>query len=64
MLVLTRKLGEKLIIDGCITVQILAITGHKVRIGITAPPEVTVDREEIHRARQEFAGISELIAAN
>ena len=55
MLVLSRKVGEKLVIDGCITVQIVAVEGNKVRIGISAPPEVRVDREEVHLARQEFA---------
>lgn len=55
MLVLSRKIGEKVIIDGCITVQILAVEGNKVRIGISAPPEIRVDRDEVHRARQEFA---------
>ena len=66
MLVLTRKVGEKLIIDGCITVQIVAVDGNKVRIGITAPPDVRVDREEVHRARQEFVTVEvgELVGAN
>jgi carbon storage regulator len=57
MLVLSRKIGEKVMIDSCITVEIVAIDGNKVRIGITAPPEVRVDREEVHRARQEFFDI-------
>lgn len=66
MLVLTRKIGEKLVIDGCITVQIVAIDGNKIRIGITAPPDVRVDREEVHRARQEFVTVEvgELVGAN
>ena len=55
MLVLTRKLDESIIIDGSITVTITAIEGNKVRIGISAPPHVRVDREEIHRARSEFS---------
>ena len=49
MLVLTRKAGEKIFIDNCISVEIVAVEGGKVRIGITAPPEVRVDREEVHR---------------
>ena len=57
MLVLTRKVGEKIVIDGSITVTIVAIDGNKVRLGITAPPEVRVDREEIHRAREEFVDV-------
>ena len=66
MLALTRKIGEKIIVDGCITVEIVAVEGNKVRIGITAPPDVRVDREEVHRARLQFANIdaSELVCAN
>lgn len=57
MLVLSRKVGEKVIIDGCITVTILAVDGNKIRLGITARPEVCIDREEVHRRRMEFAEI-------
>lgn len=55
MLVLSRKIGESIIINDCIKVTITAIDGNKVRIGIEAPPDVPVHREEIHRAIQEFA---------
>jgi carbon storage regulator len=55
MLVLTRKIGEEIIIDGHIRVTITAIKGDKVRIGITAPPEIRVDREEVFKRIQEFA---------
>lgn len=55
MLVLSRKVGEKIIIDGSIQVEIVAVAGNRVRIGIKAPPEVRVDREEIHQGRMEFA---------
>ncbi len=55
MLVLTRKIGEEIIIDGCIRVTITAIKGDKVRIGVTAPPEIRVDREEVHQRLHEFA---------
>jgi carbon storage regulator len=57
MLVLSRKVGEKIIIDGCITVMIVAVNGNTVRFGINAPPEVRIDREEIHRQRMEFAEV-------
>jgi carbon storage regulator len=55
MLVLSRKVGEKIIIDGSIQVEIVAVVGNRVRIGIQAPPDVQVDREEIHQARMQFA---------
>jgi carbon storage regulator len=55
MLVLTRNVGEKIIIDGDIQVTVVAITGNKVRIGIEAPAYVRVDRQEVHERRAEFA---------
>ena len=55
MLVLTRKVGEQIVIDGCITVTVVAVDGNKIRLGITAPPKISVDREEVHRRRMEFA---------
>jgi carbon storage regulator len=51
MLVLTRRIGESLIIDGSIQVQVVSIQGGKVRIGVAAPANVTVDREEVHVLR-------------
>jgi len=57
MLVLTRKIGEKVVINGCITVTIVAVDRSKVRIGIAAPPEVSIDREEVHRRRMEFSEV-------
>jgi len=57
MLVLTRRLGDEIIIDGRIRVRITAVKGDRVRIGIEAPPEVSVDREEVHRRRQGFAEV-------
>jgi carbon storage regulator len=57
MLVLSRKVGEKVVIDGCITVTVVAVDGNKVRLGFTAPHDVRIDREEVHRHRMEFAEI-------
>jgi carbon storage regulator len=54
MLVLTRRLGEEIVIDGNIRVTVVAIKGDKVRIGVSAPESVVVDREEVHRRRREF----------
>jgi carbon storage regulator len=55
MLVLTRQIGQEIIINGNIRVTVTSIKGDKVRIGIVAPPEVRIDREEVHRRLQEFA---------
>ena len=51
MLVLTRRIGEKLVIDDVISVTVVAIQGDKVRLGISAPPSVRVDRSEVHERR-------------
>jgi len=54
MLVLTRRLGESVVIDGGIQVTVVAVQGDKVRLGIVAPPSVRVDRKEVHDRRAEF----------
>jgi peptidylprolyl isomerase len=51
MLVLTRRIGEQIVIDNGITVTVVAIRGDKVRLGISAPPSVRVDRSEVHERR-------------
>ncbi len=55
MLVLTRRIGEEIVIDGNIRIVVTAVKGEKVRIGISAPPDVAVDRKEVHDRRAEFA---------
>jgi carbon storage regulator len=55
MLVLTRKVGETIVIDGGITITVTAVQGDRVRIGVTAPRGVPVDRLEVHQRRAEFA---------
>ena len=56
MLILTRKVSERLIIDENIIITVLSVKGRKIRIGIDAPPEVQVHREEIFlRIQQEQA---------
>jgi carbon storage regulator len=50
MLVLSRKIGERIVVPFCdVTVTVVAIEGNKVRLGITAPPEIGVYREEVWR---------------
>ena len=48
MLVLSRRLGETLIIGDEVKVTILGISGNQVRLGISAPKEVSVHREEVY----------------
>jgi carbon storage regulator len=62
MLVLTRKLGEKIVIPTCgLTITVVAVKGEAVRLGFTAPPGVTIHREEVwwRIAREREAGTGE-----
>lgn len=52
MLVLSRKRNEKIIIGDTITITVLEIRGENVRLGIEAPKEVPVHREEVYEAIQ------------
>jgi carbon storage regulator len=51
MLVLSRKIGEEIIIADTIHIMVVATKGDKVRIGISAPKDVVVDRQEVHEKR-------------
>ncbi len=57
MLILTRRVGESLIIGDDVTVTVLGVKGNQVRIGVDAPKTVTVHREEIYeRIKKEKNG--------
>lgn len=53
MLILTRRVGETLVIADDIRVTVLEVRGCQTKIGITAPKEITVNREEIHNKIKE-----------
>jgi carbon storage regulator len=52
MLILTRRVGESLIINDDIVINILGVKGNQIRIGIKAPKEIPVHREEIYNRIQ------------
>ncbi len=59
MLILTRRVGETLMIGDDVTVTVLGVKGNQVRIGVNAPKHVSVHREEIYeRIKKEQAGES------
>lgn len=60
MLILTRRIGETLIIGDDVNITVLGVKGNQVRLGINAPKDVSVHREEIYlRIQQEKEGSTE-----
>jgi carbon storage regulator len=61
MLVLSRRVGEEIVIDNEIRIMVVSIRGGTVRLGISAPPSIPVDREEV---REQRAALLAAAAAN
>jgi carbon storage regulator len=53
MLILTRRIGETLMIGDEVTIKVLGVKGNQVRLGVNAPKDVSVHREEIYEKIQE-----------
>ncbi|MDH4054995.1 MAG: carbon storage regulator CsrA [Gammaproteobacteria bacterium] len=65
MLILTRRAGETVMIGSDVTITVLGVKGNQVRIGINAPKDVSVHREEIYeRIQSEKTGASGAPAAD
>ena len=58
MLILTRRVGESVVIGGDVTVTVLGVKGNQARLGVNAPRDIAVHREEIHkRIEREQAAV-------
>jgi carbon storage regulator len=58
MLVLSRKVGDEIVINGHVRITIVALKGDRVRVGVSAPPEVQIDRAEVRRKRQQWVEVA------
>lgn len=52
MLVITRRRNDKIVINGDVVITVVRINGDQVRLGISAPPGVRIDREEVFEERK------------
>jgi carbon storage regulator len=64
MLILTRRVGETLVIGDNVRVTVLGVRGHQVRIGVDAPKDISVHREEIYQRIKDEGDTDEDSAGN
>ena len=57
MLILTRRIGETLMVGDEVTITVLGVKGNQVRLGVNAPRDVAVHREEIYQRIQDEKGV-------
>jgi carbon storage regulator len=53
MLILTRKIGESLIVGNDVSITVVGVNGHQVRLGINAPKNIEVHRQEVYEKIQK-----------
>jgi carbon storage regulator len=64
MLILTRKVGERVMIGDQISFTVLSVKGNQVRIGVTAPADISIHREEIYdRVQAERESVQTAVTA-
>jgi carbon storage regulator len=64
MLVLRRKAGEAIVLNGVITIHVLAVEGERVKLGISAPPEVVIVRSELLENQEQLASAPVTVPAS
>jgi carbon storage regulator len=64
MLVLSRKQGQEVVIGDNIRLTVVAISGNQVRLGFTAPPDVSILREELCQKANDFGTLAVDLAAS